>query len=297
MLARTHLVRIFFSLSIVGLCLPSASSAQTFSLDRQREQHEFGLRLDFGFIKDDGTITADKSVMRTEVYGQFISGAFGGYMSLPLARSLSFGPDNERTAIGNMELGGYWMTVAGPVDFILRFGMSLPTADASLEGFSTNANASLARLTDQLNVEPGILGTRISISPVINADILFFRIDFGFDFIFRTRELYRDTSAYSLRAQSAANDDFRLYLRANVGIGADFDLATVAIEFVNVISLADELMPYGVIAVERSMHAITFGTWFNLDIVHPYVAFTIPVDGGTTRTQGFALTTGVEVRL
>ena len=82
-----------------------------------------------------------------------------------------------------------------------------------------------------------------------------------------------------------------------MGIGADFDLATVAIEFVNVISLADELMPYGVIAVERSMHAITFGTWFNLDIVHPYAAFTIPVDGGTTRTQGFALTTGVEVRL
>ena len=281
----------------LGLSLPLCANAQTFSLDRQREQNEFGLRLDFGFIKKDGELTSDEALLRTEVYGQFVTGAFGGYMSLPLARSLSSEEEFDRTAIGNMEVGGYWMTVAGPVDFIFRFGLSLPTADATLEGFSTNTYASVSRLNDQLNVEPGILGARLSVSPVIASDILFFRLDLGFDFIFRLRDLYPGQIDISTRAQAAANDDFRLYLRANAGMGADFGLASVAIEFVNVISIADELMPYGVIAVERSMHAITVGTWFNLDIVHPYVAVTVPLDGSTTRTQGFALSTGVEVRL
>ena len=189
------------------------------------------------------------------------------------------------------------MTVAGPVDFIFRFGLSLPTADATLAGFSTNTNAGLARINDQLNVEPGILGTRISLSPVIQSDILFVRLDVGFDFIFRVRDIDGQRDSFNSRARRAAEDDFRLYLRANVGVGADFGLATVAIEFVNVVSLADELMPYGVVAVERSMHTITFGTWFNIDVVHPYIAFSVPLDPGTSENQGFSLTTGVEVRL
>ncbi len=268
-------------------------------MDRQRDEHEFGLRFDFGFIKDDGSLRSDEAYLRTEVYGQFVSGTFGGYMSLPLARNMSGNANvDERTSIGNIEVGGFWMTVAGPVDFIFRFGLSLPTADASLEGFSTNSYAGLARLNDQLNVEPGILGTRLSLSPVISSDVLFARLDIGFDLIFRLRDIGAvPSAAVTSRSRMAAEDDFRLYLRANVGVGADFDVAAVAIEFVNVISLADELMPYGVIAVKRSMHALSFGTWFTIDVVHPYLSFTVPLDAGTNRTQGFTVTTGVEVRL
>ena len=89
--------------------LAPLAGAQYLSLDRQRTENEFGFRLDFGFPKVDGEMTADETYFRTEIYGQVVFGEGGGYLNIPISRNIvSVGPRDEVTTFGNLELGGFY---------------------------------------------------------------------------------------------------------------------------------------------------------------------------------------------
>lgn len=266
-----------FALALALLATSSVATAQYVSLDRQAKSRRVGLRLDFGFPKDTGNdVTKDDVYFRTELYGQFAAAGWGGYISVPFMKDIGSSPIATSTdsTLGNIEVGGYKLMGAGPVDLVARIGLSLPTARSS-----TSAFFSYGRLTDLLNSQPDIFGLRLSLSPDIHMGIAFLRADIGADLVF-DRKADDDPNRQSFATQ----------LRANVGAGVNLGLFALTAEIVNSIQLTSG----DLLAASRSAHTLALSTWANLPIVKPYMAFTFPLDEQNRAAYGFAFTLGVE---
>jgi hypothetical protein len=275
---------------------PSLAAAQTFSTDRMRNQTELGVRMDFGFPRDEGRdVTTDETFFRTEIHGQFAVGGWGGYVSLPLARNMVSGPSlegEEVTTLGNLELGGFKSLEFGAMDLIVRFGVALPTSDDTMRGFSTNAFSNFGRVTDHINTQPNIFGIRLSASPMFSAGVFFIKADLGFDMLWDTAG--QDAGE---TAEAVFHDDFQSFFRGNVSMGANIGIVTLAIESVNMMTLADSSFAFGAAALDKSIHTVTAGVWANLGYISPYLAATVPVDELSRDNYGFVFTVGADVRL
>ncbi len=258
---------------------------QTFSMDRMRDQTEIGLRMDFGFPRDQARdVTVEETFFRTELHGQVAMGDYGGYLSIPLARNIVSGDGREEiTAFGNLELGGFQKRDLGPLDLILRLGLTLPTADDSIAGFSTNAFSNFARVTDHLNTQPNTFGLRMSASPVWNAGVVFLRADVGVDLLWDTAQV--------------THDDFQSFFRANVGLGANLGIVTLALESVNMVTMADSSFAFGEAQLDQTIHTMTAGAWANLGVIHPYISFTAPLDELSRDAYGFVFSMGADIRI
>lgn len=278
------LTRWLLTLAVLSTAAPPAL-AQTFSLDRMRNQSEFGVRLDFGFPRDEGReVTTEETFFRAELHGQIAVADWGAYFALPFARNLTQLEGREEvTSLGNLEVGGFNTIHFSTMDLIVRFGVTLPTSDGSIASYATNAYSNYGRITDHVNVEPNALGLRMSASPVLDMGVVFLRADIGVDLVFDTADEKRN--------------DFQSFFRANIGLGVNVGVVTVAVESANTITMADSEFTFGQEAGGRSLHTITAGTWLNFGMVHPYVAFSVPVDDYSRDTHGFVFTLGTEVRL
>lgn len=263
----------------------SVAGAQTFSMDRQRAQNELGIRMDFGFAKQAGEVTSDESYFRAEVHGQLYMNDWGAYLSLPMARSMSsLDGASLNTALGNLELGGFHNMTMKWMDLILRFGAVVPTADRDVKAFGTSALANYGRVTDHINVQPGIIGVRASASPVLDWGVIFLKADVGVDMVFGVGD-------------EPTVDRFQSYFRGNIGLGANFGIVSIAVESVNLVTMADSKLMFGSRQRGQSIHAITGGLWAHLGWIHPYVSFSAPVDALSQRDYGFVFTLGADVRI
>ncbi len=270
---------------IVLTTLPAA--AQTFSTDRMRDQTELGVRMDFGFPRDAARdVTTEETYFRTELHGQFTTGRWGGYASLPIARNIG---GEEVTALGNLEVGAFQIQDMGDMDLIVRVGLTLPTADTTMRGFSTNAFSNFGRVTDHLNTQPDVFGVRLSASPVFESGVFFLKADLGFDFLWDTGDRHA--------AEAVLQDDFQTFFRGNVSLGANLGIITLAVESVNMVTVADSNFAFGQASLDKSIHTVTAGAQANLGIVSPYLAFTAPVDELSRDNYGFVFTVGANVSL
>lgn len=277
---RTLGISVSATALLVGvLLLPLSASGQYLSLDRQRDQNEFGFRLDFGFPKVDGEMSSDETYFRTEIYGQVAFGEWGGYLNIPISRNIvQVGPREEVTAFGNLEVGAFHTLSSSILDMVLRVGLTLPTADDTVGPVRTARFANFGRLTDQINVFPDIVGLRLSASPMLDFGVVFLRADIGMDLGFGF-----DDSA----------DSVPTFFRANIGIGAKLPLVTAVVELANIVAVSDDRLTL----TDDSMHAITVGAFVDLPVIHPYVSATFPIDQDTRENYGMVFTIGADIRL
>lgn len=259
---------------IVLLSAAAPARAQYVSLDRQGDQTHIGLRFDFGFPDD--AVDAE-AFFRTEVYGQIAVAGWGGYASVPFQSEIDPKTDRDASAgIGNVEVGAFRVFGAGPVDLVTRLGLTIPTArDRPLLGL-----AGFARLTDIIDTVPDTFGIRLSLSPDISFGIVFLRADVGVDLAIETED-------------HPGRDALEASLRANVGAGVSLGLFSATVELVNNFALSDESFSIG----GDVASALAVSAAVNVLFLHPFIAFTFPLDEDSRAVYGFAFTFGAEARL
>lgn len=154
------------------------------TIDRPGPDSLVGADLGLGFI-DPIPFDNDES-LRVDLHGQYVlDNDVGLYGALPFSR-LFLDAIDSGLALGNLEAGGYYLAPAGDVDFALRGGIALPTADSDFGGSVTNAIASSVRVTDVALAFPDTTWLRLAASPLVSSGDAFFRADFGLDAPLRT---------------------------------------------------------------------------------------------------------------
>lgn len=219
------------------------------TMDRMDATARFGLQL--GFLKLDGVDLDEGFILRPEIYGQTLlpGSLLGVYGQIPFTWLVDFDGD-DRLGNGNLELGGFYL-LGGSANIILRGGLSIDMAsddvDAVLNGIST-----WERLTDTVGIIPNTTALRLSASTVRQLDVLFYRVDFGFDFLL-------DSPA-----------DEYTFLRANIAVGARLPSVDLTAELVNLAGLGgDESL------ANKFFHTLALGlrtrgqTQFHLGMVFP----------------------------
>src|SRR5690606_20421689 len=120
------------------------------------------------------------AALRLELFGQYVApSGLGLYGTLPLARSVSDGPDE--TALGALALGALYVIHGREVSFALRGGLALPTAGDQPAERLVNLLATQARLGDYALTIPDAVYARLGFSPLIHTRGIFVRIDLGLD--------------------------------------------------------------------------------------------------------------------
>ncbi len=215
------------------------------------------------------------SALRFDIYGQFVTqSGFGVYLSLPVSRS--FGgegtpspPEAENaTALGNLDAGLLYVQTRRSMAWVFRVGAALPTSSDGRDHGLTRYYATAPRLTDAaLASSDGFL--RLSVSPLIYRDRLFFRADLGFDLDF-------------------GDDDYH-YLRLNVGGGVDLGVVALSLELANLAAFGDLGRD------EDFVHTLAFTVRFMGKQLQPFLSVGAPLDAYRRDVVRWFLSGGLQV--
>ena len=252
------------------------TDAPTFmTMDRQDGRSLAGVQLGWTFFDDDEVVDlVDVSTLRIDLYGQFVSASgLGGYGIVPISMAFYDGADDD-TAIGNVEGGVLYVIPSGNVDFVLKGGITLPTADDDLNGFIANALASFPRLTDLAHAAPETLWLRLGGSPIFRSGQLVFRVDAGID----------------IAVSSDGDDEPDPVLRLNAGGGIDTGTFAILGELVNTGNL--EFGPGE--ADEEWLHTLAVSGRFRAGTVEPGIAIGFPLDDEINDAIDFFISAGLQ---
>ncbi len=233
---RRHLAGLVFA--ALSLLLASSAHAQFLSMDRMRGASLGGVRADLSvydkILNQSGNYGGNSDTyIRTEVYGQYAGKLLGWYGHLHLAHWIPDEGDNQ-TVLSNIELGGYMTRRFTGNNVILRVGLVLPTAqDDDGTGKHALVQNAWGRLSDMTVAVPKMTALRLSASPYVRGGAVFFRADFGVDFVL------------------PSGSDLTIVPRGNLGVGADFDWIILTGEFVNTLNIQQFLG-------SGFLHAFTF---------------------------------------
>jgi hypothetical protein len=246
------------------------TDAPTFmTLDRQDGRSFAGAQLGWTFFDRD---LIDLTTLRLDMYGQFVSpSGLGGYGILPLSFAFIDNFDDE-TAIGNIEGGVLYVVPRGNVDFVLKAGITLPTADDDLNGFITNVLASFPRLTDLAHAAPETLWLRLGASPIFRSGQLIMRVDAGIDV-----------------AVSSDGDEPDPILRLNLGGGVDTGSFAILGELVNVGNLE-----FGPGDDQEWLHTLAVSARFRAGTLEPGIAIGFPLDDEINDFIDFFISAGLQ---
>ncbi|MEJ7598711.1 MAG: hypothetical protein WKG01_12455 [Kofleriaceae bacterium] len=265
---------LFVVVAIAAFTQPALAqrSPDTATMDRGDGLTRLGLDLGLALLESPPYDLA----LRIEPYGQFVShSGLGFYGALPIAKSFGDGeaPDPEPTlTIGNLELGGLYVTSGDTLSWVLRGGLALPTAGDSVDAVPTNILASVPRLTDLALAEPDALYVRLAVSPLIHHDKLFLRADLGFD-------LGIDTGDFN---------DADNYFRFNVGGGVDLGVVALGLELINLLRF-DEVDDN-----EQTFHTLAFTIRFMGERLQPVLAIGTPLDDAPRDQVKLFITFGIQ---
>jgi hypothetical protein len=136
-----------------------------------------------GWHKIDDVDASDAFIVRLEPYGQYLlpNRAGGFYGQVPLVHTFDFG-DSDATAIGNLELGGFFLPNKTS-ELIFRGGIAAGIASDSAARVASNAGSRFERLTDFVLTGPSYTTLRLSASTVRRWDMIFLRADLGVDVV------------------------------------------------------------------------------------------------------------------
>ncbi len=261
---------------------PVAGSPTFATLDRQDGESKIGAALGWTFFDNDGP--ADASALHVDIYGHYVGeSGLGGYGIIPLGFIWVDNPapldDDSESAIGNIEGGAVYAIARGMNDFILRGGITLPTADDSPAGFGANAASILGpRLTDIALIYPETLWLRLSASPILRSGQLVFRIDGGLDVALSTDN----------------GDEPDPVLRLNVGGGVDTGTVAILGELVTVANLGDDDAST---EDEDFLHTLAVSARFRAGAIEPGVAVGFPLDESVREFMDFFIIGSLQGRI
>lgn len=259
---------------------PMMAGSPTFAtMDRQDGQSAIGGALGWTFFDNDGP--GDISTLRLDLYGHYVGDSgLGGYGIVPV--SFLFVDDvpglDDETGIGNVEGGALYVIPSGMTDFVLRGGITLPTADDD-EGAFANLLGGWPRLTDIALAFPETFWLRLSASPIFRTGQLVLRIDGGIDF-----------------AVSSDGEEPDPILRLNVGGGVDTGTFAILGELVTIGNVGDD---DGIDDGEDEdfLHTLSLSARFRAGAVEPGIAFGFPLDESVREFMDFFIIAGVQGRI
>lgn len=239
------------------------------TMDRFDEQTKFATSLSYVGYDEDWFAGADITVIRFDLFGQYIlPEGYGGYGMVPLNYvSIGFDGDSDsETGIGNIELGGLYL-IPGDVPVVLRGGLALDTADDDTAGFGL-----ISRLTDIPSATPGTTWLRLSASPIVRRGNAFFRADFGIDVPIAEDE----------------GTDFDPLLRINIGGGIETGQLALIGELLSVTTTEDD-------ADNRTLNMLgATARWLGSGQMQPHVTLQIPLDDDINDLIDWNLIVGLE---
>ena len=254
-----------FLLVLVGVVSPAAAqrAPDMATLDRGDGISKLGIDVGLSFLE----FPVYEAALRLELHGQYVTrSGFGIYGMVPLASSFGAADDaedpdppdllpNNATAFGNLEVGAlYVVTKSRRFSMVFRGGLALPTASSGRDASATLYSATCPRLTD-VALASDAWYLRLSASPLIYFDKVFFRADIGLDIGFE--------------GNGFDNDE---YLRLNAGVGVDFGIVAPSLELVNLINFDRD--------GDSSTHALAITFRFMGEALQPFLTVGAPIDSG-----------------
>lgn len=271
----------WLALSPGGAAADSAAvdDAPTFAtLDRQAGGTAVGASLAYTRFDDDGFIGAG-SALRLDLYGHVVGPrGIGAYGIVPLS-SVSGDTVDER-GIGNVEGGVLYVEAREVATFVLRGGLTLPTASGE-DGLGANLMGTFPRMTDFASIWPRTLWLRASASALLRRGMLVARIDAGVDTPVGTF----DDGIF----------DPDPLVRLNLGGGLDGGPAAVLLELVNIAGVGD-VDDVGVYEEDLSSTIALTGR-LSAGRVQPMLSVGLPLDERFRSIFEVWVSVGVEGRL
>lgn len=243
---------------------PVAGSPTFATLDRQDGESKVGAALGWTFFDVPGD--GDLSALHLDIYGHYVGASgLGGYGAIPLGFAFvdnaePFNDDDE-SAIGNVEGGVIYVIQSGMNDFVLRGGITLPTADDDPRGFYANVLSMIsARMTDIALAYQETLWLRLSASPILRSGQLVLRIDGGLDVAVSTDN----------------GDEPDPVLRLNVGGGVDTGSFAILGELATIGNIGDDNSATE--DDEDFLHTAAVSARFRAGSIEPGIALGFPLD-------------------
>lgn len=261
---------------------PMAGSPTFATLDRQDGESKVGGAFGWTFFDNDGP--GDISALRIDVYGHYVGqSGLGGYGILPL--SFLFVDDDvagtdDESAIGNVEGGVVYVIPSGMTDFVLRGGITLPTADDD-EGLIANFLAAWPRLTDVALAYPETFWLRLSASPIFRSGQFVVRLDGGIDIAVSTDN----------------GDEPDPVLRLNVGAGVDTGSFAVLGELVTIGNIGDDDATIEDDDDEDFLHTLAISGRFRAGSLEPGIALGFPLDEAVRDFMDFFIIGSLQGRI
>jgi hypothetical protein len=279
----------------------AARSPGFVTLDRGDAVSRLGIEASYLFLSAPNGLNASYTALRFEAHGQYVDpgSGLGGYVQTPLSYlnvSPNGAPSTSGTGVGNLEVGALFVPhlAAHGVAFVLRLGLTLPTASTLSNGIPTassidsvyaNGYGSLVRLADNYLAVPDATSLRASASVLLRSGVVFARADLGAD----------------TNLSSGQNTDVSTQLRLDIGAGVAIGAAAVTVESTNIYVDTDKTTASSASGwYDTGALAARFGNGPG-DV---YVAVVMPLNhashepyGALLPTFDAALTLGVEGRL
>ncbi len=228
------------------------------TLDRADASTRVGFQA--GWHKIDDVGASDAFITRLEPFGQFVlpNRSGGLYGQVPLVHRFDIDGE-DATALGNLELGGFYLPVRSSSELIFRGGIALPTGADSAPRALANAESRFERLTDFVLTGPSYTTLRLSASTVRKWDIIFLRADLGLDFV--------------LNKSSTVMGATSVFGRGNVAVCVRVSEVDLAFELVNLAAFNGAAVPSGL--TNHLFHTAAFSIrkpgedQFHLGVIFP----------------------------
>ncbi len=262
---------------------PMAGSPTFATMDRQDGESKIGAAFGWTFFDVPGP--GDLSALHIDIYGHYVGASgLGGYGVVPLGFAFADNAepfeDDSESAIGNVEGGVVYVIPSGMHDFVLRGGITLPTADDDAGGFAANLLSMYsARLTDIALAYPETLWLRLSASPILRSGQLVFRIDGGIDVAVSTDN----------------GDEPDPVARINVGGGVDTGSFAILGELVTIGDLGDDNSASD--DEEDFLHTVAISARFRAGSIEPGVAIGFPLDESVRDIVDFFIIASLQGRI
>jgi hypothetical protein len=238
------------------------------TVDRVGGDSGFSIAASYARIDDTGESVTP---LRADLFGQYADpSGWGGYAAL--AASTVRADSDSGSAIGSVELGGFYRLRRSNVELTFRGGLTLPTADDALDGFAVNFITAWTRLTDLVDVLPESSWLRLALSPTWRTGSHFFRVDGGVDV-----PVWTDDGA-----------DFDPFIRLNAAGGLLAGPWALTGELVTLVHTTDD---------ETAMHTFAVGLAGTHPRVRPSLTVILPLDDSARRLYEFILAAGLQVSL
>ena len=250
---------LMLTLILCTIADPAAAKFRTL----HRQQAETHLDLAFQLVMPE-----QLDVLRTDLYGEVAFGAFGGYLAIPITRSLE--DDIDVSEVGNVELGLLAHYGDEELSIVGHAGFSVETIDiTTLEEFLVLGIGGLPRAQDiWASSLPEVSTLRLGLTPRAQVGPVFGQVDLGIDFL-----------------MIDGGEDLQSY-HLGVGVGIELPFVELTGEVVHVDLIDPDPL---FVNADFDVQTVSVSATVTLAIVRPFVSYTTFFDDTDVHVVGTGL--------